>query len=311
MRSRVGFVILLALSAAGATCKSNATPPEADKKPPVATKKAVEEDEAPPVDDIPGVDITEVPPARRADFVRLLRETFCYCGCPRTLAACLTNREDCSCVRCSERMASFIQNHFAAGMSTEDVEMMLLDGFAEGYNGTVNEFALADHPSKGADEAPFTLVEFADFRCGHCKEAHPVLGRLVKENPMVRLVYFFYPLGNEDSPSFDAAEAAEEARLQGKFWPFADKLYEHGHSLDKAKILQLAGEVGLDVKKVKAALESHVHRPKVFADKAAGQKAQVRATPTIFVNGRRFGLPRTHEYLMTRLSMELERGRCE
>ena len=306
MRSRLGLLLLLAFAASGATCKGGST-----EKPP--TKKraepAPEPAPAPAMTEIPGVDITTVPPSQRADFVRIMNETFCYCGCPRTLAACLSNRADCSCVQCSDRMTNFILSHFAAGMPTPEVEMMILEGFAEGYNGAERTFDLTDHPAKGSEMPRFTLVEFADFRCGHCKDAHPVLDEIAKL-PGVRLVYFYYPLGNDTSVSMISAEAAEEARHQGKFWEMSDLLFENQDTLDRAKIDALAKQVGLDMAKFKKAIDGRVHQPRILADKKAGIEAKVASTPTVYINGRRFGLPRTVDYFKTRLSMETERGRC-
>ena len=178
MHSRAGLLVLLGLTLAGATCKGT-TKDTADKAKKAAIVAEAEKiAETPKYASIESIDITQVPPSRRQDFLRILNETFCYCGCPRTLAACLASKEECSCVKCSERMTDFILNHFAAGMVTEEVEMTILQGFSEGYNGPQRSFDVKDHPVLGSDTPKFQIVEFADFRCGHCRDAHPVLKKV-------------------------------------------------------------------------------------------------------------------------------------
>ena len=312
MRSRRALLVLVAFSAVGATCKNGETSAEktALAKPAPKPKSPPEEPAAPAFGEIEGYDIAELPPSVRHDFLRIMNETFCYCGCPRTLAACLSNRTDCSCVECSDRMARFIRDEFMNGASTNEVELGILEGFAEGYNGARREFELADHGSLGPADAKFTLVEFADFRCGHCKAAYPVLHNLVARRKDTRLVFFYYPLGASDGPSMMAAEAVEEARKQGKFWQMSAIVYEHQHQIDRANLIKWGKQLGMDVATLNEALDDHRHRARVNADKAVGQKAQVQSTPTIFVNGRPFGLPRTMEHFQLRLAMEEERGSC-
>src|SRR5688500_6146310 len=124
MRHCSGLLLVAGLSAAGATCNKGA-----ESLPPKTAfpleNQAIEKAEAPPITDIEGVDLTQIPPSQRAAAVRILNETFCYFGCPRTLAACLSSRADCSCVRCSERMTDFIIKHFAAGMSAEEIDVLI------------------------------------------------------------------------------------------------------------------------------------------------------------------------------------------
>ncbi|MCK6547477.1 DsbA family protein [Myxococcota bacterium] len=263
------------------------------------------------ITDVEGLDLTAVPPSRRADVLALMNEHFCYCGCPRTLAACLANKADCTCVRCSDRMASFIVREIAAGQSSADVETDLLAGFSEGYNARAATFALDGQPSKGKADAPIVVVEFADFRCPHCAAAFELLEGVFAKRDDVRLVFMYFPLGGGGETSQRAAEAAEEAHAQGKFWELAKVMFENQHALEPSELSRYAAQVGLDVPRFEAALGNRIHREKVAANKRAGEAAGVVATPTLFVNGRPFGLARTAENLEMRFAMESERGRCE
>ena len=303
------FVTLLGLAALGATCKGN----DPKAPPPAPPPPAVEEPlvKAPAITEMEGIDLAEIPPAQRSDALRLLNESYCYCGCARTVAACLANRQDCSCVRCSDRMARFVLNEYNQGASTEDIEEQLLQGFTSGYNAKALEFPLDGQGTRGPKDAPVTLVEFADFRCPHCAVAAEVLEELMRTRTDVRLVYFYYPLAGGGETSVQAAEAAEEARAQGKFWEMSHLLFKNQHALEGPELARYAQEAGLDLGKFALAMDKRIHRDKVMANKRLGEAAGIMSTPSVFVNGRPFGLGRTLENFNLRIDMEAERGRCD
>lgn len=304
------FVTLLGLSVLGATCKGNESK-KAPAPPPSAPAPAEPLVRAPAVTEMEGVDLARVPPAQRADALRLLNDNYCYCGCTRTIAACLANREACSCVNCSDRMAQFVLNEYAQGSSTEDVEEQLLSGFATGFNAKPKTFDFDGQASLGAETAKVTLVEFADFRCPHCAGNHEVLEKLMKTRDDVRLVYYFFPLSGMGEPSIRAAEAAEEARVQGKFWPMAHTIFANQHALEEADLRRYAEQTGLDMAKFEQAMSSRKHRDAVMADKRIGEAAGVLSTPSVYVNGRPFGLARTLDTYNMRIDMEAQRGTCD
>lgn len=303
------LVALFGLAALGATCKGS--DPGPSEPPPKKTPVDEPEAKKPAVTEIPGVDLAELPPAVRGDALRILNETYCYCGCARTVAACLADKSSCSCVRCSERMAGFIMNEYKSEASTEDVEAQLLAGFSEGFNGKPHKFDHADQPTKGAADAKLVVVEFADFRCPHCAAAYDVLDQMLKNRSDVQLRYYYFPLSGGGEQSMMAAEAAEEARVQGKFWEMSKMLFRFQHALEPTDIARYAENVGLDMKKFSAAMKNRTHKDKVMEDKRVGEGVGVLSTPSIYVNGRSFGMARTIENLELRLEMEAERGRCD
>lgn len=303
------FIIVTALSLVGATCRGKsetASPGPAER--PAAPEPMVE---APAITEIDGVAAETLPGAVRLDFWRIMNETFCYCGCPRTLASCLANKEACSCVGCSQKMTDLILDLYRSGATTQDVELTLLEGFAEGYNSAIQTFDIKDHAILGPESATHTIVEFADFRCAHCRAMKPVLDEAIAGRSDTRVVFFYFPLGSSDDVSQLAAELAEEARIQGKFWELAGILFENQREIRQETLLDFAAKAGMDVKKAKAALDTRAHKEKVLADKRIGTTVKVEATPTIFIDGRRFGLPRTKEMIDFHLDIEKERGRCE
>ena len=146
--------------------------------------------------------------------------------------------------------------------------------------------AVDDQPAVGDVKAPVTIVEFTDFQCPTCARMHPVLDRLVKEYPgRVRLVVRDYPLQQHEN-AFKAAEAAEAAREQGKYWEYTAKLFANQSALGVDQLKQYATQVGLDRAKFDAALDSGKFKAQVERDILDGNKLNVRGTPSFFVNGR-------------------------
>ncbi len=257
------FVILLGLTGLatfGATCKGSA-PEKADTKPAPA-KPAPEKPlvKAPAVTEIPGVSIRSIPPGQRADAVRLLNETYSYCGCARSAAACLQDRASCSCVESSQQMANFVVAEYMRGASTDDVAAQLLEGFSQGFNAKPIKFDGREQPKKGSDQAKVVLVEFADFRCSHCAAAKPKLDKLIAKHPEVRLEYFYFPLTGGGELSIRAAEAAEAARQQGKFWEMATLLFQNQNALSEEAFAGFAGLIGLDMAAFNKAMKTKANR---------------------------------------------------
>lgn len=315
MRHRLPLLLaLLGLSAVGATCKGRE--PDAVNPPPqpgTGTNGAEEAPlvRAPAVAELEGVEIARVPPAYRGEAIRILNETFCYCGCTRTVASCLGNRSACSCVECSDRVAEFVIGSLEEGSTPADVQSLLVEAFSDAYNAPPFDFDLAGQPMLGPEDAPHTIVEFADFRCPHCKDAFRELTAFAQGRSDVRVAYYYFPLSGFGEASVRAAHAAEAARRQGKFWEMAALLFENQGALEKEDILGYARSLGLDVAKLSKAMASGDVHQAVMADKSIGTAAGVQATPAIYVDGRPLGLPHGNDNLALRLAMEDDREACD
>jgi protein-disulfide isomerase len=143
----------------------------------------------------------------------------------------------------------------------------------------------ADGPSKGAEGARVTIVEFSDFQCPYCKRAAPTLDQLLARYPNdVRLVYRHMPLRGH-ARARPAAMAALCADEQGAFWKYHDILFKNAPKLEDADLKAYAAEAGLDASRFESCLAEHRHADKLEADYAAGQAAGVTGTPAFFVNG--------------------------
>jgi protein-disulfide isomerase len=139
--------------------------------------------------------------------------------------------------------------------------------------------------------ARVTIYEFSDFQCPHCKTAAPLLKKIVEEsNGKVKVVFKQYPLLGHPKAR-DASKATIAADKQGKFWEMHDLLFKSQDDLQTANLDDYAKKLGLDLKRFKADMQSKETDKKIDADIAEGHAAGVDATPSIYVNDRRFVFP--------------------
>lgn len=147
------------------------------------------------------------------------------------------------------------------------------------------EVATDGEPVLGAATAPVTIVEFSDFQCPYCRQVQGTLKRLLAEyEGKVKLVFRDFPLRNIHPQAQKAAEAAQCAAEQHKFWPYHDKLFTVTNlQIDDLK--KYAQELELNMEQFTSCLDSSKYAAAVEEDVQAGQKAGVSATPTFFING--------------------------
>ena len=161
-----------------------------------------------------------------------------------------------------------------------------------------------DDAYKGPTDAPVTIIEFSDFQCPYCKEFQQVMTRLLEAYPsQIRLVYRDFPLPSHPN-AFQAAEAAECAKEQGKFWEYHDLLFENNTQLDKDSLKLYATRLGLEDGRFDRCLESGRYSSEVRMDRQDGLVASVKSTPTVFVNG--MVLRGTTHFLSFRFHVERE-----
>ena len=151
----------------------------------------------------------------------------------------------------------------------------------------VFSISTTDQPSLGKVDAPVTIVAFTDYQCPSCAAMHPELERLVKEyGDKIRLVTRDFPL-SQHTEAFKAAEAAEAARDQGKYWEYIQILLHNQSALTIDKLKGYASELALDRTKFDSALDSGKFAESVQRDIEDGMKLGINGTPAIFINGRR------------------------
>jgi protein-disulfide isomerase len=144
-----------------------------------------------------------------------------------------------------------------------------------------------DH-AQGPQTAPVTLVEYGDFECPYCGRAYPVVKELKRQfGDDLRFVFRHTPRAVTHPHAQHAAEAAEAAASQGKFWEMHDRLFEHQSALRDEDLAEHASAIGLDATRFGDDLRTHAFASKVRAQEATGAHS-VLATPTFFINGVRF-----------------------
>jgi protein-disulfide isomerase len=141
----------------------------------------------------------------------------------------------------------------------------------------------------GPDDAPVTLVEYGDYECPYCGMAHPVVKRAQRDlGKQLRFVFRNFPLAEAHPHAQIAAQAAEAAGAQGRFWEMHDMIFEHQDALEVEDLLGYATSLGLDAEQIARDLEAGTYVKRVRDDFRSGVKSGVNGTPTFFVNGARY-----------------------
>lgn len=144
-----------------------------------------------------------------------------------------------------------------------------------------------DDHVRGPENAAITLVEFSDFQCPFCQRFHPTMKRLLDEYAgKVRWVYRHFPLTQIHAEAQPAAEASECAAEQGKFWEYADALFDNQQSLAASYYPELAKTLKLNTAKFDSCLKDGNGKAKIAADIAEANQIGVNGTPTSYLNGR-------------------------
>jgi protein-disulfide isomerase len=142
-----------------------------------------------------------------------------------------------------------------------------------------------DDPSRGLASAPVTVVVFTDFQCPNCGLNHPMIDEVTRSyGNSVRLVIRDFPLDMHEN-ALKAAEAANAAYAQGKFFEYMELLFKNQQALDVPSLKKYATEIGLNRAKFDAALAQGTYASEVGHDIADGVQYGVLGTPTVFVNG--------------------------
>ena len=148
-----------------------------------------------------------------------------------------------------------------------------------------------DH-SIGPPAAPITIVEYGDYECPSCLNAVPIIEQ-VRQNlgDRVRFVFRHFPQSSIHPHASAAAEAAEAAAEQGKFWEMHQALFQHQKDLAEIDLSHLALTLGLEIYKFETSRTREHHHRRILADYESGVRSGVNKTPTLFINGHRFDGP--------------------
>jgi protein-disulfide isomerase len=138
----------------------------------------------------------------------------------------------------------------------------------------------------GPETARVTLLEYGDYECPYCGAAHPEVKYVIQEmGDDLRFAFRHFPLSQVHPHAYQAAEAAEAAGAQGRFWEMHDLLFENQDRLSLRDLLTLATALGLDLERFVGDLRAHAHADRLREDFLSGIRSGVNGTPTFFVNG--------------------------
>ncbi len=145
---------------------------------------------------------------------------------------------------------------------------------------------------EGPAGARVTLVEYGDYECPHCRQVAPIIEQVQDRfGDRLRYVFRHLPITTAHPNAQLAAEAAEAAAAQGRFWEMHDRLFEHTGPLNRQQLVQFAQELDLDVERFERELDEHVHADRVREDFLSGVRSGANGTPTFFLNGVRYDGP--------------------
>jgi protein-disulfide isomerase len=244
---------------------------------------------------LPRADLHDLTDAQRAQFLEVAGDTFGYAGCSDTLARCLgAGVSDKHAPRMAGLVKALLLQGLKPGVVTDALERYYA-GFTQQRRQKLADF---DCPQLGDARAPVAVVEFSDYQCPHCAAAAKPLRDLVRSLPAkVRLCSKYFPLPGHPRAQI-AAACAEFARRQGKFWEMNDLIYANQEELGDAALKSFALKLGLDGDAMLRQAYGGRFDPLIERQKKEGTAAGLRATPTLYFNGRQYTLPIQHEFLV-------------
>jgi protein-disulfide isomerase len=246
-----------------------------------------------------GVDTSPMTPRERHVWSSLVSKLLAPCpSVPVSVAQCVEEKRACgACLQAARWVARAVRD----GAGEEQIQRAFKERFDPGG---VQALPIDGSPTKGPDNAPVTIVEFADFECPHCREAVGQIDAVLAAHPdKIRLVYKTYtlPFHVHGEP---AARAAMAAGAQGKFWEMEHLLFERQQHLEDADLLRYAQTLKLDMARFKADMSSPAVATRIENDHNLGQQMKLKGTPTIYVNGRELDVEQD-ESLEDRVAGEL------
>lgn len=233
---------------------------------------------------LPGVDTSDLVARERHTWWQLVSQLYAPCSDQAvSIAQCVREQRPCAaCLPAARLVASQIR----AGASAADAQA----AYGERFGPDVKTIDLADSPSRGPEGAPVQVVVWSDFECPACKRAMPLLDAVFeKHSPGVRLVHKLYPL-KAHKRGEPAARAAFAAKEQGRYWQMERLLFENQKALEDQDLLGYAKKLGLDLPRFQADMASPRAGEVIARDRAAADKAGLKGTPFIMINGRELDL---------------------
>lgn len=264
-------LLLAASLTTGATCNSSS---DVDGGAPSASASG-------PLIELAGVETSSLTKREHQVWSGYVRELIAPCpDVAVPIAQCVQEKRGCDlCVPA----ARFLLRQVQTGRPKKQVAELYAARFDPKM---VKDVQISGSAMKGARDGVVTVVEFADFECPACGMVAELLEQVyLKYGKQMRLVFKHFPLQNHPNATL-AAQAAYAAQRQGMFWKMHRRLFNDQQRLTEPDLINHAKELGLDVKRFKREMHSDEAKKWIAKEKAQGEQLGVKATPTIFVNGR-------------------------
>jgi protein-disulfide isomerase len=233
--------------------------------------------------DLPGVDTSSLTPREKHEFSDFVRQLPSPCNDVAVpVGQCVLEKRACArCLLAAQLVAKTVRD----GMSHDQIEDTYRHRFDVAY---VKSIPLDGSPSRGPENAPVVLVEFADFECPACARMAPILDAVwEKHQKDLRMVYKFMPLSIHAHAEI-AARAGAAAFEEGRFWDMHKKLFANRDRLEEQDLDQYARDIGLDLARFRADAESAATTALLARDRKLADDLSVKQTPTIYINGREY-----------------------
>ena len=240
------------------------------------------------VDAPPGVDFSGLSQPQKTAVLAVIRTEPCSCGCSMKVAECRIKDPSCAY---SRRLAAFAIRDAAAGKAEAAIRTDL-DKYAKEPPPVLEppvKLNIAGAPFKGPENAPRSPSSSSPIFSAPTAPKRPgEAAQVVQKFPKdVKLVFKQFPLDDHAQAGL-AAEASLVAQAQGKFWQLHDKMYANFRSINRERILVWATEVGLDMNRFRAELDSPKYKARVHAEEQEGEVVGVEGTPQFYINGKKF-----------------------
>ncbi|MEM7589170.1 MAG: thioredoxin domain-containing protein, partial [Myxococcota bacterium] len=253
---------------------------------------------------------------QKTDLVQLLSNEICPCGQPTSMLGCLQKKPLC---KPALELGQWVADVLQQGAQPQRIARLISQEVAAFLN-KPKRINTVGYAYMGAANPQVVLVEYANFQCGHCKEASKIARQLVEKYPQqVRLIFKHMPFGpkpqkgqepHNNTMSWEAAYAVEAASTQNAFWPMHDLLFARQNRLftySQAPLAQLAKELGLDMTQWTQQRNSQSVQQRVQNSREEAEKLGIQGTPTFFFNHRPYHLPVSLQTFELRTRMELAR----
>lgn len=285
---RATELLLLALALPACGGSTSAAP---DPAAPAAASAAGRPAEKPPLPvaaitepprSLPGLESLTLADREKALFWQILSQL--YAPCPSeavSIRQCIEERRPCAA--CTPA-AQFLGERIRDGATADEAREV----FATRFGANVKQVEVADSPTLGPADAPVTIMVWSDFECPHCKNALPVIERVVEKHAgKVRLVHKFYPL-RQHTHAAAAARAAIAAQSQGRYWEMERLLFDNQDDQTDSDLLRYAKSLNLDLNRFKADIAADRTTRILARDHDDAERAGLTGTPFILINGREF-----------------------